>query len=65
MAHYQVVMVSGVAPPDSAFVPVDHLAFRAGTFDDLRAIRANLAEAGVEGIIHLLRQCLVALLQRL
>ena len=30
---------------------VDHLAFRTGSLDDLRAIRARLTEAGVEGII--------------
>ena len=30
---------------------IDHLAFRTGTLEDLRAIRANLVDAGVEGII--------------
>jgi catechol 2,3-dioxygenase len=50
-AHHQIAMVSGVAPPDSAFVLVDHLAFRTGTLDDLRALRANLGKAGIEGII--------------
>jgi len=50
-AHHQIAMTSGVAPPDAAFVLVDHLAFRTGTLDDLRAIRTNLDEAGVEGII--------------
>jgi len=50
-AHHQIAMVSGVASPDSAFVLVDHLAFRTGTLDDLRALRRNLAGAGVEGIL--------------
>jgi catechol 2,3-dioxygenase len=49
--HHQIAMVSGVAPPDAAFVLVDHLAFRTGTLDDLRALRANLLGAGIEGII--------------
>ena len=49
--HHQIAMVGGGEVPDSAFVLVDHLAFRTGTLDDLRALRANLVEAGVEGII--------------
>ncbi|MBW2244583.1 MAG: VOC family protein [Deltaproteobacteria bacterium] len=50
-AHHQIAMVSGVEAPDSAFVMVDHLAFRTGTLDDLRALRANITDAGIEGII--------------
>ena len=50
-AHHQIAMVGGVAPRDASFVLVDHLAFRTGTLDDLRAIRANLTAAGIEGII--------------
>lgn len=50
-AHHQIAMVGGGEVPDSAFVLVDHLAFRTGSLDDLRTIRANLLEAGVEGII--------------
>ncbi len=50
-AHHQIAMTSGVASADSAFVLVDHLAFRTRTLDDLRKIRANLLGAGVEGII--------------
>jgi catechol-2,3-dioxygenase len=50
-AHHQIAMVGGLEPPDSAFVMVDHLAFRTATLDDLRAIRAKLLEAGIEGII--------------
>jgi len=49
--HHQIAMVGGGGAPDSAFVLVDHLAFRTGSLDDLRAIRANLVTAGVEGII--------------
>ena len=52
-AHHQVAMVSGVAAPDPAFVLVDHLAFRTGSLDDLRALRANLTRAGIEGIISI------------
>jgi len=49
--HHQIAMVGGLAPPDPAFVMMDHLAFRTGTLDDLRAIRARLVEAGIEGIL--------------
>lgn len=49
--HHQIAMVGGVAPPDRGFVMVDHLAFRTGSLDDLRTIRAKLVEAGVEKII--------------
>lgn len=49
--HHQIAMVSGRDVPNPAFVMVDHLAFRTGTLDDLRALRANLLEAGVEEII--------------
>lgn len=49
--HHQIAMVGGGEVPDSAFVLVDHLAFRTGSLDDLRAIRTRLTEAGVEGII--------------
>ena len=50
-AHHQIAMVSGGPVPDRAFVMVEHLAFRTGTLDDLRRLRAALIEAGVEGII--------------
>ncbi len=50
-AHHQIAMVGGLQPPDAAFVMVDHLAFRTGTLDDLRAIEARLVAAGVEGVI--------------
>lgn len=49
--HHQIAMTAGVEPPSPQFVMVDHLAFRTGSLDDLRAIRANLLEAGVEGIL--------------
>ena len=50
-AHHQIAMVGGLEPPDAAFVLVDHLAFRTGTLEDLRVLRAKLAAAGVEGIL--------------
>ena len=50
-AHHQIAMVGGLEAPSPAFVMVDHLAFRTDTLDDLRAIRAKLLEAGIEGII--------------
>jgi catechol 2,3-dioxygenase len=49
--HHQIAMVGGGAVPDRAFVLVDHLAFRTGSLDDLRAIHADLVEAGIEGIL--------------
>jgi catechol-2,3-dioxygenase len=49
--HHQIAMVSGVPLPDPGFVMVDHLAFRTGTLDDLRTLRAGLQAAGVEGIL--------------
>ena len=49
--HHQIAMVGGSAVHDRAFVLVDHLAFRTGSLDDLRAIRTRLTEAGVEDII--------------
>lgn len=49
--HHQIVLVSGIPAPDHAFVMADHLAFRTGSLDDLRAIGARLADAGVEGVI--------------
>jgi len=50
-AHHQIAMVGGVEIPDSAFVMVDHFAFRTETLDDLRQIHAKLVENGVEGIL--------------
>ncbi len=49
--HHQIAMVSGAAPRDRGFVMVDHLALRTDTLDDLRALRARLEDAGVEGVI--------------
>lgn len=49
--HHQVAFVAGVAPHDHHFVMADHLAFRTGTLDDLRAIGARLEAAGVKGVI--------------
>ncbi len=50
-AHHQIAMVGGLEPPSAAFVMVDHLAFRTGTLDDLRVLRAKLEAAGIEGIL--------------
>jgi catechol-2,3-dioxygenase len=49
--HHQLVFVSGMPQPEHQFVMADHLAFRTGTLDDLRAIGARLDAAGVEGVI--------------
>jgi len=49
-AHHQLALVMGVPVKDREFHMVDHLAFRTGTLDDLRRIRAALIDAGVEGI---------------
>ena len=52
-SHHQIAMVGGVGVVDSAFVMVDHFAFRAQTLDDLRSIHANLIAGGVEGILQI------------
>lgn len=52
-SHHQIAMVGGVGVADSAFVMVDHFAFRTGTLDDLRSIHANLIAGGVEGILQI------------
>lgn len=49
--HHQIAMTGGAPVPDRAFVMVDHLAFRTGSLDDLRTLRAALVAAGVEGIL--------------
>ena len=49
--HHQMVFVSGLPDTEHQFVMADHMAFRTGTLDDLRAIGARLDEAGVEGAI--------------
>jgi len=49
--HHQIVFVSNLPAGEHSFVMVDHLAFRTGSLDDLRAIGDNLAAAGVEGVI--------------
>ena len=51
--HHQIAMASGVGVADSAFVMVDHFAFRTETLDDLRSIHANLIAGGVEGILQI------------
>ncbi|MEZ5238293.1 MAG: VOC family protein [Microthrixaceae bacterium] len=49
--HHQLVFVSGPSPGEHQFVMADHMAFRADSLEGLRAIRARLDAAGVEGII--------------
>jgi catechol-2,3-dioxygenase len=49
--HHQMVFVSGMPQPEHQFVLADHMAFRTGTLDDLRAIGARLEAAGIEGVI--------------
>ena len=48
--HHQVLLVGGPVGPHE-FVMVDHLAFRTGSLDDLRAIGASLEAAGIDGVI--------------
>ena len=52
-AHHQIAMVGGAMTSQSDFVMVDHLAFRTEALDDLRAIYANLTEAGVTEILQI------------
>ena len=49
--HHQIVFVEGLPTAEHQFVRADHLAFRTGSLDELRAIGARLADAGVEGVI--------------
>ena len=49
--HHQIVFVAGSPDTEHQFVMADHMAFRTGTLDDLRAIGERLDEAGVEGVI--------------
>lgn len=50
-AHHQIVLVQTAEPPPRAFVLADHLAFRTGTLDDLRALGDRLTAAEVESVI--------------
>jgi len=52
-AHHQIAMVGGLEPPGQEFMMVDHLAFRTGTLDDLRVLRAKLAAAGTDPILQI------------
>lgn len=51
--HHQIAMVGGLDVGDPAFMMVEHLAFRTGTLDDLRALRTKLADAEVEGVLQI------------
>ncbi|MCB1014048.1 MAG: VOC family protein [Acidimicrobiales bacterium] len=50
-AHHQIVLVATPDPPPRAFLLADHLAFRTGTLDDLRAVGERLAAAEVDTVI--------------
>lgn len=52
-AHHQIAVVSGPTKNQSNFVMVDHLAFRTGSLNDLRAIHDNLLAAGVTDILKI------------
>jgi catechol-2,3-dioxygenase len=49
--HHQMVFISGGPETEHQFVMADHMAFRTGSLDDLRAIGACLDAAEVEGVI--------------
>lgn len=49
--HHQIAMVSDLESQNAGFVMVDHLAFRTGTLDDLRTLRAKLIEASIDPIL--------------
>jgi catechol 2,3-dioxygenase len=49
--HHQIAMVSAQSATQARFMMIDHLAFRTGSLDDLRQIRASLRAAGVEPIL--------------
>ncbi|MEL6981588.1 MAG: VOC family protein [Actinomycetota bacterium] len=49
--HHQMVLISGQTTPAHGFVMADHLAFRTGSLDELRAIGTKLADAGLEDVI--------------
>lgn len=50
-AHHQIVLVSTPEPAPPGFALADHMAFRTGTLDDLRAIGDRLAAAQVATVI--------------
>lgn len=50
-AHHQIVLVHAPEPAARGFVLADHLAFRTGTLDDLRAIGQRLEAAQVAQVI--------------
>jgi len=49
--HHQFVLVSGVEQRESVSLLVDHMAFRTGSLDDLRTIRTNLIDAGIDDVM--------------
>jgi len=49
--HHQLVLVEVPAPPPRSFMLADHLAFRTGTLDDLRALASRLADAQIADVV--------------
>jgi catechol-2,3-dioxygenase len=49
--HHQIVFVTGLPEGEPMFMLADHLAFRTGSLDDLRAIRTSLEAAGVDDVL--------------
>ncbi len=49
-SHHQLAFAAGIPVRKREFNMVDHLAFRTGSLDDLRRLRAALVKAGIEGI---------------
>ena len=47
--HHQIVLISGMET-NPQFMFADHLAFRVNGLDEVRAVKARLEAAGVEGI---------------
>ena len=50
-AHHQIVLVQTPEPPPRAFMLADHLAFRTGSLDQLRAVGERLSAAGVDMVV--------------
>ena len=57
--HHQIVLISGMET-NPQFMFADHLAFRVNGLDEVRAVKARLEEAGVEGIADVVTMLLAA-----
>jgi catechol-2,3-dioxygenase len=49
--HHQFVLVSGIEQRASVSLLADHIAFRTATLDDLRTIKENLIDAGIDDMM--------------